>query len=82
MFLCSSVLSLSGWNWNWPLFADLASALDHLGRLDEARRVLDEMNNRDLGITVAFVQEHTPVTDAGHIDHFLDGLRKAGLPEN
>ena len=82
MFLCSSVFSLSGWNWNWPIVADLVSALAHLGRLDEARRVVDEVNDRDLGITVAFVREHTAVTDASYMEHFLDGVRKAGLPEN
>ncbi len=67
---------------NWPIFANLASALAHLDRLDEACRVLEEMNERDPGITVAFVREHTPVTDSGYMDHLLDGLRKAGLPEN
>ena len=73
---------------NWPIFANLASALAHLDRLDEARRVLNEMNERDAmnehgpGITVAFVREHTPVTDTGYMNHLLDGLRKAGLPEN
>ena len=67
---------------NWPLLASLASALAHLDRLDEASRVLEEMNERDPGITVAFVREHTPVTDTGYKNHLLDGLRKAGLPEN
>ena len=67
---------------NWPTLAYFASALAHLDRLDEAHRALDEMNEREPGITVAFVRERTPVTDTGYMDHFLDGLRKAGLPEN
>ena len=67
---------------NWPIFASLAAALAHLDRLDEAGRVLEEMNERDPGITVGFVREHTPVTDTGYMNHLLDGLRKAGLPEN
>ncbi len=66
---------------NWPIFANLTSALAHLDRLDEARRALDEVNERVPGITVAFIREHTPVTDTGYMDHFLNGLRKAGVPE-
>jgi adenylate cyclase len=64
---------------SWPIFANLASALAHLDRLDEARGALNEMNEREPGITVAFVREHTPATNASYMDHFLDGLRKAGL---
>ena len=72
---------------NWPIYANLASALAHLDRLDEARRAIDAMNERDAmnehgqGLTIAFIREHTPVTDIGYMDHLLDGLRKAGLPE-
>jgi len=73
---------------NWPIYASLVSALAHLDRLDEARRVIGEMNKRDdmiehgQELTVAFIREHTPVTDTGYMEHLLDGLRKAGLPEN
>jgi hypothetical protein len=66
---------------NWPLLANLASALAHLDRLDEARHALDEMNEHEAGITVEFVRAHTAVSDTGYMNHFLDGLRKAGLPE-
>ena len=67
---------------NWPSPAYLASALAHLDRLDEARRSLDVMNEIKPGITIEFVRAHTVVTDTGYMEHFLDGLRKAGLPEN
>ena len=31
--------------------------------------------------TISFVKEYMPITDADCMDHLLDGLRKAGLPE-
>lgn len=65
----------------WPSLAIPASALAHLDRLKEARRALDETNEREPGITVEFVREHTTVSDADYIGHFLDGFRKVGLPE-
>jgi len=69
-------------SFNWSLPSLLASALAHLGRLDEARRAVEEMNELEPGITVEFARAHTPVTDTAYVDHYLDGLRKAGLPDN
>jgi adenylate cyclase len=66
---------------NWPSPAYLASALAHLDRLDEARSALDVMNEIKPGITIEFIRAHTVVIDSGYMDHFLDGLRKAGMPE-
>ncbi len=67
-------------NIGWPLNVNLVSALAHLDRLDEARSVADEMENLQPGITIGFIREHTAVTDTGYMEHLLDGLRKAGLP--
>ena len=69
-------------SFNWPTRAYLTSALAHLDRLDEAQHALDELNILEPGITIEFVREHTPLIDTGYMNHFLDGLRKAGLPEN
>ncbi len=68
-------------NVGWPSAANLASALCHLGRLDDARRALDEMQKFQPGITIGFVRDHTTVTHSDYMDHLIDGLRKAGLPE-
>ena len=56
------------------------SIAGHLGRLDEARRALDEIQRRQPEITIGFVQDHTTFTYSDYMDHFMDGLRKAGLP--
>ena len=69
-------------NTNWPLNSNLVSALAHLDRLDEARSALDELEKRRPGIMIEFIRTHTTVTDPGYMEHLLDGLRKAGLPEN
>jgi TolB-like protein len=68
-------------NVSWPSAANLASALSHLGRQDEARRALDEMQRLQPGTTISFIRDHTTVTNSGYMDHLIDGLRKAGLPE-
>lgn len=68
-------------NIQWPIPSGLASALGHLGRLSEARAAVQEMEQRQPGITIAFVREHLPVTDPDYMQHILEGLRRAGLPE-
>ena len=71
-------------NVNWPSYAYLISALGHLGRTDEARRVHEELKKRhpDITLTLTFVREHQyGVLDADYLSHYLEGLRKAGVPE-
>ena len=68
-------------NVGWPAAANLASTLGHLGQLDGARRALDDMQRLQTGLTIGFVGDHTPVIHPDYMDHFIDGLRKAGLPE-
>ncbi len=65
----------------WPGYACLASALGHLGRIEDAKKAMKELKDAQPQATVSFVKESAPVTDAGYVDHLLDGLRKAGLPE-
>ncbi len=68
-------------NISWPVHVFLVSALAHLGRQDETRQALDNLLRFRSGMTIAVVREHLPVSDAGYLDHLIDGLRKAGLPE-
>lgn len=66
----------------WPVRTFLVSALAHLGRNDEAQVALQELQNFSAGITTGFVEEHIITKDPDYRDHLIEGLRKAGLPEN
>ena len=68
-------------NTSWPLPTVLASAFGHLGRDKEAQDAVQEMQRRQAGITLDFVREHVIINDPDYMDHIVDGLRKAGLPE-
>ncbi|TNF97554.1 MAG: tetratricopeptide repeat protein, partial [Gammaproteobacteria bacterium] len=64
----------------------LISAYGSLGRSEEAKAALMTLNNlqrRDklVSFTVSRAREHWPFKEAGDRDRFLDGLRKAGVPE-
>jgi TolB-like protein/Tfp pilus assembly protein PilF len=65
----------------WPSRAHVISALGHLGRKEEAHRAREELEAVQAGVTVNFVRENLPIIDPGYLEHYLDGLRKAGLPE-
>ncbi len=70
-------------NINWPPYAYLISALGHLGRVDEARRVQEELKRAhpDITLTLTFTRERQTVLDPDYLSHYLEGLRKAGVPE-
>lgn len=61
----------------------LASALGHLGRADEARAVLNDLEGfNDLPLSeIVLCPWWQLYPDSGPNEHLLDGLRKAGLPE-
>ena len=60
----------------------LASALGHLGRSEEARRACEQMREIEPGISCAWIDDKTHIQHQAYRDVYLDGLRKAGLPEN
>jgi len=65
----------------WPVNAYEVSALGHLGRREEAREALSELLRRKPGLQLSHLKEgFIPVTPR-KIEDFLEGLRKAGLPE-
>ena len=68
-------------NISWPVHIFLVAALGHLGREDEARRAVDNLLRFQAGMNIGLARERLPITDAGYLDHLLEGLRKAGLPE-
>jgi adenylate cyclase len=66
-------------NFQWSRYAALLSALGHLGRLDEASRVLEDLRSRRPDFSVDFVKSTHLFADAADMDHYLQGLRKAGV---
>ena len=65
----------------WPVNAYEVSALGHLGRREEAREALSELLRRKPGLQLSHLREgFIPVTPS-KLEDFLEGLRKAGLPE-
>ncbi|MDX1484763.1 MAG: adenylate/guanylate cyclase domain-containing protein [Alphaproteobacteria bacterium] len=61
----------------------LASALGHLGRAEEARAVLDDLEGyRGIRISdITLCPWWRLYQDPGPNEHLLDGLRKAGVPD-
>ncbi|MDP6353277.1 MAG: adenylate/guanylate cyclase domain-containing protein [Alphaproteobacteria bacterium] len=61
----------------WP-YALLASALAHLGRLEEAERALEEMRRREPDVSLQFVKRAVWWRH-DHAENLFEGLGKAGL---
>ena len=61
--------------------AILASVLGHLGREDEARVAREQLLSRKPEFSIEFVSQASPITDVADLEVYIDGLRKAGLPE-
>lgn len=59
----------------------LAASLAHLGRIDEAKDVLDDARRLDNDLSLEQVRSSYPFANPAHLDILLSGLRKAGLPE-
>ena len=64
----------------WP-YALEASALAHLGRIDEARAALERALAIKPDFSTAFIDRVMRLRNPDDRAHYLDGLRKAGLPE-
>jgi adenylate cyclase len=60
-------------------FVFLASALAHLGRLDEAHQAIDGLLDLKPDFTVADLDKFAPNADRAHIRYLVEGLRIAGL---
>jgi len=60
----------------------LVAAIGHLDRIDEARSALEELLRRKPEFSCSFARTHLfYIKSAAQIEHYLDGLRKAGVPE-
>ena len=60
---------------------DFASAYAHAGRMDDGRSAIARCLETILGASIALVAAYEHYSDNQLLDHYLDGLRKAGLPE-
>jgi hypothetical protein len=58
-----------------------AAALAHLGRLDEARAALSVPVSFGHYATIGKIRRVDAYMESTEFDRFIEGLRKAGLPE-
>ena len=59
----------------------LIAALAQLGRLDEARNCIQQLQVKRPSTSIAFVREAHLFGDTASFAHYLDGLRMAGLSD-
>ncbi len=64
-----------------PAHLILAASCAHLGRLDEAQAAIKRSLERNPELTIARLPEFFPIARYKNLDAYLDGLRKAGLPD-
>lgn len=65
----------------WQAQAHLTSALGHQDQYEEAKSSLSDLLNLKPDFSISAVKRHMAISDGPHRDHYLDGLRKAGLSE-
>jgi TolB-like protein/class 3 adenylate cyclase len=59
----------------------LAANLAHLGRIEEARVVAQELLKTHPDFTISRWADRPPYRDRAVLERFIEGLRKAGLPD-
>jgi TolB-like protein/Flp pilus assembly protein TadD len=59
----------------------LATSLTHADRIDDARAAIDRLLRLAPNANLRQVEKAVPASSAGDLERFVDGLRKAGLPE-
>ena len=64
----------------WSRYAVLLSALGHLGRAEEAKRVLNDVLTQRPDFSRRFVRATHLISDEADFDHYIEGLREAAVP--
>ena len=59
----------------------LAASCAQLGRIADARAALEEAARIMPDATIGSLRTQLPFKDPAHLDRYMEGLRKAGLPE-
>ncbi|MCZ6862933.1 MAG: tetratricopeptide repeat protein, partial [Alphaproteobacteria bacterium] len=62
-------------------YRSLAASAGNLGRRSQARAALETLCELLPGLTVAHAKARLPFKNSADLERYLDGLRKAGLPE-
>ena len=62
-------------------YRGLAASYGQLGRLDEARAAVEQQLRIDPELSLAKVRSQNRATNSDFLERWLEGLRKAGLPE-
>ena len=65
----------------WFPFVEAATALARLGRLDEAKVMVERLRQINDQVTVTAVRNALSFRDPTLEAHYIQGLRMAGLPE-
>jgi adenylate cyclase len=65
----------------WSRHAVLIAALGHLGRREEAQQAIAEVSRIRPDFSIEFVRTTHLYSDPAYMSHYLEGLRRAGLPE-
>ena len=73
--------SLQQQGFQWSRYAALLAALGFLGEREQAAQVLAECLAARPDFSVAMVRGGHLYTDGAALEHYLDGLRQAGVPE-
>lgn len=58
------------------------AALAQLGRIDEARQYLEHVRIGQPQLTLQWIKEGVPYQTAETMERFIEGMRKAGVPES
>jgi tetratricopeptide (TPR) repeat protein len=69
-------------NRNWPIgLTYVVAALAQLGQVEEAQATLADLKGLDPNLSLVQATLQRLYRDQAGIDHLLDGLHKAGMPE-
>jgi adenylate cyclase len=68
-------------NFQWSRYTVLIAALAQLGRHEEAKNCIQQLQVKRPNTSIAFVRETHLFGDTTSFAHYLDGLRMAGLPD-
>jgi predicted Zn-dependent protease len=67
--------------YNAPAFHVLAASCAQLGLMDQAHEAIERALEFDPKLTIRRLEEIFLISRYRNLDRFLEGLRKAGLPE-
>lgn len=69
-------------NWNhWIPQTLIVASLGYLDRGEEARQEIEKLETIKQGVCIEFFRANWPPHHPDYIDHIMEGLRKAGVPE-